>query len=311
MKLSVCIITYNHSAFLRETIENVLSQKTSFDFEIVISDDCSTDGARQILQEYQTKFPGKIRVLFNPVNLGMMHNNAQGMLNCRGEYIALLDGDDYWISNEKLQKQVEFLDSAPDFSFCFHDAKILGIGAVVEPWTCCGHMQKKIIGVPDIVCDTHIPTCSIVFRRAALAGYPPKNFMELNASDRPLFLFLASKGLGYYFDECWGMYRRHANGHWTSQPHESRWLTHLQIYRVMNKILHFKYKTAFCRCEVRVTFELALLLIKDGKRKRAQCYFRKFRRLHSPLAMLHPRFLSGAFKYYKYKYFTNRRLRIG
>lgn len=113
--VSVAMMTYYHESYVGRAIESVLAQDTSYTYEIVISDDCSQDGTRKILKEYQSKYPDIIRLNFNEKNLGISNNNYQTRLLCRGRYIATLSGDDYWIDKRKIQKQVEFLDNHLDY----------------------------------------------------------------------------------------------------------------------------------------------------------------------------------------------------
>jgi glycosyltransferase involved in cell wall biosynthesis len=117
-KVSVCMMTYNHERFIAQAIESVLEQKTSFDLELVIGEDCSTDGTRKIVAEYARKYPEKIKAMFRETNLGMTANGIQTLRECRGRYIALLEGDDYWTDPLKLQKQVDFLDVHPTCTAC-------------------------------------------------------------------------------------------------------------------------------------------------------------------------------------------------
>src|SRR5437016_2968680 len=114
MKLSVMMITYNHERYVRHALDSVLMQKVDFDYEIVIGEDRSTDSTREILLEYRDKFPAKFRLLLHEQNIGVIRNCFTTLAACRGEYVALLEGDDYWTSDTKLQKQVEFLDSHRD-----------------------------------------------------------------------------------------------------------------------------------------------------------------------------------------------------
>src|ERR1700722_19282110 len=141
MKLSVCIFTFNHEHFIGQAIEGALGQKTNFDFEIVVGEDCSTDSTRTIVMHYQECYPGKIRALLNPGNLGMMANNSRTIMECKGEYIALLDGDDYWTYENKLQAQVDFLENNSDYVLCFHNAGVLNLdGRIDGSKTCCGDL---------------------------------------------------------------------------------------------------------------------------------------------------------------------------
>ena len=125
MKVSVLTITYNHEKYIAQAIESVLIQEVNFDYELVIGEDCSTDKTREIVIDYQRKYPHKIRLLLNEKNLGMHRNFAQTYHACRGQYIAVLEGDDFWTSPHKLQKQVDFLDNNPDFAICFHNMQVI------------------------------------------------------------------------------------------------------------------------------------------------------------------------------------------
>jgi hypothetical protein len=113
--VSVEMITYNHGPYIRRAVEGVLSQKTKFPFELVIGEDCSTDGTREIVYDYQRRFPDIIRVVTSDRNVGMHANSARTHDACRGEYIACCEGDDYWHDPAKLQKQVDYLISHDDY----------------------------------------------------------------------------------------------------------------------------------------------------------------------------------------------------
>ena len=114
--MSVLLVTYNHAKFVAQALDSVLMQQANFEFEIVAVDDCSTDGTLAILQDYE-KQHSQLRVLLSPTNLGISRNYQRGFAACRGEYIAVLEGDDYWISPRKLQAMSAFLDRNPHCSF--------------------------------------------------------------------------------------------------------------------------------------------------------------------------------------------------
>lgn len=113
--VSVCMLTYYHEKYIRQAIESVLSQKTNYIYELVISDDCSKDGTREIIQEYHDKYPDRIRINYNEENQGIPQNMFIARSMCRGRYIVHLSGDDYWINDEKLETQVRFLDDHPEY----------------------------------------------------------------------------------------------------------------------------------------------------------------------------------------------------
>ncbi len=103
-------------------------QKCDFDFDIVVGEDCSTDNTRTILLEYQKKYPSKFRLLLHEKNIGAMNNQMETLSACKGKYIALCEGDDYWTDPLKLQKQVDFLESHEDYNGVFHKVSLLRNG---------------------------------------------------------------------------------------------------------------------------------------------------------------------------------------
>lgn len=117
--VSVVTITYNHEPWIARTIEGVLSQKVDFPLEMVIAEDCSTDGTRAVCERYAEAHPDIIRLLPSERNLGIIPNERRAMAAARGKYIAFCEGDDYWTEPSKLQRQVDFLESHPDYSVCF------------------------------------------------------------------------------------------------------------------------------------------------------------------------------------------------
>lgn len=113
--VSVYVLTYYHEKYIRQAIDSILSQKTKYRFEIVISDDCSKDGTVDILKEYVRKYPDIIRVKYNDTNIGIPKNVFQARCMCRGRYIVSLSGDDYWIDPLKIEKLASFLDDHREY----------------------------------------------------------------------------------------------------------------------------------------------------------------------------------------------------
>src|SRR6266478_192430 len=125
MKVSVMMITYNHQRFIAQALESILAQAVNFDYEIVVGEDCSTDETRNVLMDFYRRYPDRIVPLLRNPNLGVMGNLEATLRECRGQYLALLEGDDYWTSGDKLQRQADFLDSHPDYAVCCHRAQIV------------------------------------------------------------------------------------------------------------------------------------------------------------------------------------------
>ena len=125
-KLSVILITYNHEKYIRKALDSVLSQVTDFPFEIVIGDDCSPDDTKNIIREYRDKYPDIIRIVHREKNTGRPTLNVyETTMKCRGDYLAYLEGDDYWTDSDKLQKQMDFLNEHPEYIACTHSHKMI------------------------------------------------------------------------------------------------------------------------------------------------------------------------------------------
>lgn len=204
--LSVCVITYNHEKFIAQAVESVLMQKTKFPFEIFIGEDCSTDGTQDIVFEYARKYPDIIRVINSDRNVGAQANAIRTLKACKGKYIALLEGDDYWTDPYKLQKQVDFLEVNPDYSLCFHDALILWDDKSQPPKYFCSKDQKKTSTTEDVIRKWFIPSASMLIRKEMLEL--PSWFDNIYNGDWALHLLLSEKGKIGYINEVMSVYRK-------------------------------------------------------------------------------------------------------
>lgn len=125
VKISVCCFTYNHVAYISRALDSVLAQNTNFKYEVIIGDDCSNDGSQDIIKRYATQYPNVIKAIFQPVN-SRAKKNIQDVYNAaQGEYIIVLETDDYWLDNNKLQIQSDFLDNHPDFIAVAHNCIVV------------------------------------------------------------------------------------------------------------------------------------------------------------------------------------------
>lgn len=215
-KVSVAIVTCNHEAYIEQAVESALAQETDFEYEVLISEDCSTDTTRTIVTALRDRWPDRIRLLLSE------HNQANNdvLVRCfdkaRGEYIALLQGDDYWTSPGKLQKQVEFMEAHPGFVTSFHAAELVyEQGVNEEPPTA---FQPEAISTLDdlLLHGCFIETPTVLFRRSALGIVPGwyRN-REIFADDWILHILLAQHGDIGYMDESMAAHRYHSGGIWT------------------------------------------------------------------------------------------------
>ena len=117
--VSVFILVYNQELYIKQTIQSILDQKTNFDFNLVIGEDCSTDNTLKILNDFKDKYPDQIKLISLKKNIGLIHNFVNTVKECDGKFIAICDGDDFWLDECKLQKQVDFLENNLDYSIVF------------------------------------------------------------------------------------------------------------------------------------------------------------------------------------------------
>ncbi len=226
------MITYAHAGFIEQAIESVLMQQTSFPIELVIGEDNGPDDTLAICTHYQRLFPDIVRVLPTVPNMGSQANFIRTLYQCKGRYIALLEGDDYWTDPHKLQKQVDQLERDPDLVFNFHNVYIVENNAVagkVYPKD-----RKPLIRADDVFNHDYYQTCSIVFRSAPLFAIPEIRAHEWVYNDVTLFALLLvsdERAKGRYLPEIMAAYRVHPGGAWSmasvrkkyriSQPAES------------------------------------------------------------------------------------------
>lgn len=220
--VSVCCITYNHERFLAQAIESVLMQETDFDVELVIGEDCSTDATRTIAQVYARQNPGRIRVLTPAANLGIMRNLMATFAACDGEYIAFLEGDDYWTDPTKLQRQVDALKANSSCALCCHDAEIFFDAGPNLPLIFSQHVAAHALPPPgedasflqltqlDLArAGWIIPSASLLFRARSLPQPLPAWFAGVYSGDYTLHLLSTRRGAALYLPRLMARYRQH------------------------------------------------------------------------------------------------------
>jgi len=212
MRISICMITYNHQQYIAEAIKSVLMQKGNFTWELVIGEDCSTDKTREIVKLYQQQNPANIKLLLRDKNIGMMANFVGTLEACKGDYVAILEGDDYWTDDQKLQKQLDFMNANPEYSICYHNAEV-HIMDTEKKYLANNHKQSQGT-LEDLIMGndfSKIMTASIFFRNHLLQAFPPW-LIKMHAGDRALPLILAQYGSIYFLNEVMSIYRVHGGG---------------------------------------------------------------------------------------------------
>lgn len=209
--VSICCICYNQEQYIRQTLDSFVMQQTNFLFEVVISDDCSKDGTRAVIAEYKEKYPELIRDVSKDYNQGAIPNWWYVQNQAKGKYTAICEGDDYWTDPLKLQKQVDFLESHPDYSMCCHAAKVLNeTSRNVD--TACERMTTREYFTEDAFPKWQIPTASILYHREPVMAYPIVRTQDFTAGDVILILRCMHVGRVWGFEDKMSVYRMNAGG---------------------------------------------------------------------------------------------------
>ena len=229
--VSICCLAYNHEPYIRECLDGMLMQRTTFKFEILIHDDASTDNTAKIIKEYAEKYPTIIKPILQTEN---QYSKGKGILapfvypKAKGKYIALCEGDDYWIDPYKLQKQVDFLENNKEFSYCVHrylsfDVEKEKYDDSVYPISSSNYLcsEKKYVVITKKIFHEKwlVKTLSVVFRKEAyeLIKNDLKNYKY--SRDIHLFYFLLNYGDAVCLDMVSGVYNKHLNGVFSKKSH--------------------------------------------------------------------------------------------
>jgi len=218
--ISVLMITYNHEKYIRQALDGILSQETNYSFEVVIGEDCSTDKTREIIESYQQKYPEKIRLLTSTGNVGVNKNFGRTYSNCRGQYIAICEGDDVWVDKNKLQKQVDFLSENSEYFVAYHDACIIDEeGEIINSSLLNG--KGRDFSKDELLMTVTLPTQTLCFRNKF--GILPDESMLVTYLDAFLISMFGEHGKAKYIGEITpALYRQHMGGIWSGSSKEKK-----------------------------------------------------------------------------------------
>jgi len=254
--LSIVCITYNHENYISVALDSFLNQITSFPVEILVHDDASLDNTQNIILDYKRKYPHILKPILqknNQFSKTGFEFSLNELNRAKGKYIALCEGDDYWIDNYKLQKQVDFLESNLNFSFTFHKVLIKNeLNSSVKEYSV---PSKNVLNFYDLAKKHVIPTCSVVLRNSFLPRPFPDWYSKSKMGDIPLELLLADKGPVYFFPTAMGVYRKNINSLTESkiQKKQSR-KAYIYIFRNLNSFFKYKYAHVFIFKIIKIYF---------------------------------------------------------
>ena len=236
--VSVIMITYGHEKYIEEAIKGVFLQKTNFPLELIISNDKSPDSTNEIVKNIIKYAPENISVKYiqHPENIGMLPNLISTLKMAAGKYIAVCEGDDYWIDEKKLQKQTDFLEKNEDFTLTFHNVFIRNGETLSTDLDYEKRLSSKdVYTIDDLSKGNFIHTPSVVFRNMEIEF--PEWYFSSFLGDYPLWSWLSKKGKIKYFPEKMAVYRENV-GVWSGKSQEEREFKTMLVLR--NLIPDFK-----------------------------------------------------------------------
>lgn len=306
--VSVCMLAYNHEHYIAEAIEGVLMQQTNFEFELIISSDASSDRTHEVVSEFVANHTkGKRVKYFNQQrNLGMQCNFIFALNECKGKYIALCEGDDYWTDPLKLQKQVDYISGHEKCNLVFTDVQLLeeGENRLKENWA---NITRNIYQFKDLIERNVITTCTVLFRNSNNNAGIDNWLKHFEIGDYPLYLFLLRSGYAYYLKDITAVYRQHSGGIFSLKGIENlinknidvletiqqKQLTNRESFHVRKSLIKWYYTKA-----VRMSSNLDFYEIRSflrGKVKWHDILYNQKYFLKIAFLFLFPKFKAGVF----------------
>ncbi len=236
-KLSILLVTYNHEKYISEALESLIRQAIVGEVELIVADDCSTDQTLSIIRSFEGRDPRfHFKYLESPSNLGITRNYQRGFAACTGQYVAVLEGDDYWTGPAKLMRQIEFLDYHWECDLC-------AVNYLVYEEERCQFTPRipigfghRFIGARDLINDNLIGNFSTcLYRKSALERLPPALF-EIKSYDWIVNICVARYALIGFLEEPKSVYRLHDGGTWTLLSQAEKLKTQLELIPLYDKL---------------------------------------------------------------------------
>lgn len=247
------MLAYNQEDYIAQAIEGVVNQKTKFNFELLIGEDASTDNTLKICKSYRAKYPEKIRIVENFENLGLGANYLKTSNELKGEYIAICDGDDFWIDDYKLQKQADFLDANRIFDIVFGKCRRLYPDGTISNSDVSGSNVVKNGDFSNLIMQNFIPSVTVLFRNNMINNSLPSWIRNLPYGDWPTYLWTIKEGGKIYFmDEVFAVYRVEIGESFKlNKKLSNSFKVELKILNFLNNDKQYKHWKKFIRKSIR------------------------------------------------------------
>lgn len=252
-KLSILIITYNHEKYIEKAIKSVWMQKFFYDYEVIIVDDCSTDNTVNIINQYKPIFGSKLKVFSNPQNLGITKNYENAFSKCSGDFIAVLEGDDYWSSDMKLKLQMDFLINHPECSMVFN--KIIAVlpnNSSIPLQQFPDNVPYLLFNTSELVKNNFIQNFSGCMYRASVIRNINASLYEMLVYDWMINIVVSQYGFIGYLPQAMSVHPVLNSGSWSGVSEFEQLNTVLNYIDKYNSFLGYRYNNEFIENKSRV-----------------------------------------------------------
>ncbi len=264
MKINVILITYNHAAYICQALESILMQKTEHEVEIIVADDCSPDNTVDIIREYENKTSFRFTYLPKDKNIGYNKNYQQAFAACTGDYVAIMEGDDYWVKINHLQNHIDLLteQSAASMSYNRH-IRLFEDQNREEIFEWTDNKDYQIVTTEELALGNRIGNLSCcMFRGDLIRNLDPKLF-DMDIADWMLGMYMGQFGPLLYLKEVTSAYRIHDNGQWSKMSEEEQCKKVIEFINEYDKYFNYKFTIPFTKHKRR----LEILLYGDKSLK--------------------------------------------
>jgi len=244
--VSVCLQTYQHKNYIKKCLDGILMQEVKGKIEVLVGEDESTDGTREICVEYAKRYPEEVKLsLLSRKNVIYISGRPSGRFNmlnnlskAKGKFVALCEGDDVWTNPHKLQKQIDFLEKHSDYAMVFHKIVDQYAEKKVKRFD---NLQKNRFATGDLLKRGIIPTSTILFRNGLVKNFP-NWFKKVYVGDWPLTILLSLHGDAYYLDKDFALSHRDGSGVWSGSNKGFRLTGKYNMYGILYKHLPMQYR---------------------------------------------------------------------
>ena len=252
--VSICCNTYNHEAYIRQTLQSFIDQQTDYVFEVLVYDDASTDNTQSIIKEFEDKYPETIKPIYQTTNQysQRLRPSFQNRQRAKSKYVAICEGDDYWCDNKKLQKQIDYMEKNPRCTFCFTNGITLygeEFGNSIIPWNKASVRKKNQadFNPGELEMIGYIPTASFIYRNGYFFPEMPEGAFMGDAYIKHIMTYY---GYAHYIDEITVVYRRanalSATAGWENLERFTRQAdAFIKLYEGLKELNQHKYDDVF------------------------------------------------------------------